>query len=75
VTFGPGPQRIGEYLGQRGLFNYAHPDNGVRISGTMWVGQVGGDVLVIVHSGEPSEEWYIDRGMTQIMDTIDFNAR
>jgi hypothetical protein len=74
VTFGPTPQQIGDYLGQRGQFNYAQADNGIRISGTMWVGQVGADVVVIVYSGEPAQEYWIDRGMTQIMDTIDFNA-
>jgi len=75
VTLGPSPQRIGNYLGQRGQFNYTQSNNDQRISGTMWVGQVDSDIVVIVYRCETEREYWLDRGMTQIMDTIDFNAR
>lgn len=74
LTFGPSPQLIGPFLGQRGQFNYAQASNGLRLSGTMWVGQVGEDVVEIVYRAEPPREAMVDRAMAQIMATIDFDA-
>jgi len=73
VTFGPSPQQIGDFLGQRGQFNYEQEANGKRVSGTLWVGQVGGDVMEIIYRCDPAREAHLDWEMTQIMNTIDFN--
>jgi hypothetical protein len=75
VTFGPEPQRIGDVLGQRGQFNYEQSSNGLRMSGTLRVGQEGSDVVEILYRCEPSRESWLDHEMTQIMDMIDFNVR
>jgi hypothetical protein len=75
VTSGPRQQQVGAFQGNAGQFNYLQTDNELQISGTMWVGQVGGDEVVIVYRCAPDRERLLDEEFAQIIRTIDFNAR
>lgn len=74
LTSGPRPQHIGEYVGMYGQFNYQQTDTNSRVSGTMWVGQVGNDVAIIIYRCAPQREVFVDVAFEQIMRTLDFNA-
>lgn len=75
TTSGPRTQQVGAYQGNIGQFNYIQADNQLRISGTMWVGQVGGDEVLIVYRCTPEREGILDSEFAQVIATIDFNAR
>jgi hypothetical protein len=74
LTSGPRPQHIGEYIGMLGQFNYQRTDTSSRVSGTMWVGQVGDDVVIVIYRCAPQREVFVDVAFEQIMRTPDFNA-
>lgn len=57
-----------------GQFHYYQYDNGLQISGTMWVGQVGGDEAVIIYRCTPDREGALDGEFGQVVATIDFGA-
>ncbi len=75
TTSGPRTQQVGAFQGNVGQFNYVQADNQLRISGTMWVGQVGGDEVMIVYRCTPARESQLDTELAQVLATIDFNAR
>ncbi len=75
VTSGPRPQRVGTYQGNVGQFHYNQTTNDLQISGTVWVGQVGGDEVIILYRCAPERESQLDSEFAQIIATIDFNAR
>ncbi len=70
VTSGPRPQRVGTYQGNIGQFHYNQANNDLQISGTVWVGQVGGDEVVILYRCAPERESQMDSEFAQIIATI-----
>ncbi len=74
-TSGPLQQQVGAYQGNKGQFNYVQTSNDLPISGTMWVGQVGNDEMIIVYRCSPEREALLDRELAQVFATIDFNAQ
>jgi hypothetical protein len=75
VTADPRPQHVGAYQGNIGQFHYEQNNNQLQISGTMWVGQVGGDEVVIIYRCSPARERLLDQAFAQVIHTIDFNTR
>jgi hypothetical protein len=74
VTSGPRQQQVSGYQGNVGQFHYRQFDSGLPVSGTMWVGEVGGDELVIVYRCAPERERQLDDEFAQVIRTIDFSA-
>lgn len=74
VTSGPRQQQIGAYQGNIGQFNYIQMNNALEIDGTMWVGQVGGDEVVMIYRCAAERAAILDTEIAQVMATIDFNA-
>jgi hypothetical protein len=74
VTSAPQQQQVGAYQGNIGQFHYYQRDNGLQISGTTWVGQVGGDEAVIIYRCSPDREGVLDGEFGQVIATIDFGA-
>lgn len=72
---GPRQQQVGAYQGNVGQFHYDQTSNGLPVSGTMWVGQVGGDEVMVVYRCAPAREQMLDQEFAQILATIDFLAR
>jgi hypothetical protein len=75
VTSDPRQQQVGAFQGNIGQFHYFQQDNDLKVSGTMWVGQIGGDEAIIIYRCTPDRESQLDAEMAQILRTIDFNAR
>jgi hypothetical protein len=46
----------------------------VQIDGTLWVGQVNGDRVVMNFRCDPREDARLDAAVAQVLATIDFNA-
>ncbi len=75
ITSAARPQQVGPYVGYIGQFNYLQASNDLRISGTMWVGQVGKDVVIVTYRCTPDRERNLDEELEQVFRTIDFNPR
>lgn len=75
ITSEPRPQKAAGYDGTIGQFHYLQVSNDAQIDVTMWVGQVKGDRVVMVFRCEPSRDVNLDQAVTQVLATIDFNAR
>ena len=73
-TSGPRLQQVAAYQGNIGQFNYRQTSNDLPISGTIWVGQVGNDEVIVVYRGAPERETLLDSELAQVFATIDFNA-
>jgi hypothetical protein len=74
VTSGPRQQQVAAYQGNIGQFHYAQTSNQLRIDGTMWVGQVGGDEVEILYRSSDDRAAILDGELAQVLATIDFNA-
>lgn len=75
VTSGPRQQQVASYQGNVGQFHYDQLDNDLEISGSLWVGQVGGDEAMIIYRCTPEREVNLDAEFAQVLATIDFAAR
>jgi hypothetical protein len=74
VTSGPRPQQAAGFNGVIGQYHYIQSGNGVQIDGTLWVGQVNGDRVVMNFRCDPREDARLDAAVAQVLATIDFNA-
>jgi hypothetical protein len=75
ITTGPHQQQVAAYQGNIGQFNYSQASNQLGIDGTIWVGQVGGDEVVIIYRCAADRAAILDGEFAQVIATIDFNAR
>lgn len=75
MTSAPRLQKAAQYGGNIGQFHYYQASNDLQIDVTMWVGQVDGDRVVMIFRCEPARDVELDKGVAQVLATIDFNAR
>lgn len=75
ITSSPRPQKAAGYDGYIGQYHYFQSSNDLQIDVTMWVGQVNGDSVVMIFRCEPARDADLDRGVAEVLATIDFNAR
>ncbi len=74
VTGRPRLERAAGYDGYIGQFHFTG-ENAQIVDATLWVGQVGCDRIVMIFAGVPARDRQIDQAVTQVLGTIDFNAR
>ncbi len=75
VTRQPQSQLAGPNRGNLGQYHYVEGGTGRQIDATLWVGQVGLDRVVMLFRGTPDRDPQIDQAVTQVLATVDFNAR
>ena len=75
ITAPPRPQQAAGFDGYLGQFHYSLPSDHNQYDVTLWVGDVSGDRVLLIFTCDPALDAAQDQAVSQVLGTIDFNAK